>query len=290
MSDAVRSSVLVLCALLLPSAADAQTTTPPTTSSASPQQPAAEVPDPDLQLNPAEPDFTLGALPTSLRMPAGKFGFRMTHRFTRPIASGSAGQFFADFFGFDSASRVGLEVRYGLRPGTQLSLHRTNTREIQLLGQHEFLDQRAGRPVTIHGLFALDGSNNFSENFAAALGGVLSRQFAERGAVYLQPIVVLNANPDSIDGEDDHAFMVGIGGRWRIGSSRVYVVVEAAPQVAGWTTGVDHVSIGIERRAGGHMFQLTVSNSLGTTLRQVALGGVNSDDWYIGFNLTRRFF
>ena len=65
---------------------------------------------------------------------------------------------------------------------------------------------------------------------------------------------------------------------------------KAAPRVAGYTAGIDHVSVGIERRSGGHLFQLTIANSLGTTMRQVAQGGVRQSDWYIGFNLSRRFY
>jgi hypothetical protein len=38
------------------------------------------------------------------------------------------------------------------------------------------------------------------------------------------------------------------------------------------------------------MFQFNVSNTLAATLRQIARGGVNSGDWYVGFNLTRRFY
>ena len=96
-----------------------------------------------------------------------------------------------------------------------------------------------------------------------------------------------NGTPGS--GQDWTAVM-GVGARLRLGHSRVYVVAEAAPQVGGYDAGVDHVSVGIERRAGHHMFQLTVSNALGTTFRQIARGGANSGDWYIGFNLTRRFY
>ena len=46
----------------------------------------------------------------------------------------------------------------------------------------------------------------------------------------------------------------------------------------------------IEKRAGGHAFQLNFSNGFGTTLAQVARGGFNSDDWYLGFNISRKFF
>jgi hypothetical protein len=269
----VRTSLLVSIsiALLLPSLATAQTAA-----------------DPDLQVNPAEPDFTLSALPTTLRMPAGKLTFRLTHRFSRPIASGTAGEFFADLFGFDSSARIGLELRYGVRPGTEVTFHRTNDRSIQLLGQHELLRQQAGRPLTIDAIVAAEGGNNFSEEFSGTIGAVLSRQLAERGAVYIQPLFVSNTNPQP-DG-DRHTMVVGLGARIRIGQSRAYVVAEAAPQIAGYDAGVDHVSLGIEKRAGGHVFQFTVANALGTTLRQVAQGGPHRGDWFVGFNLTRRFY
>ena len=282
----VRSTVVALFVILLPSLATAQTTTPP----ASGQTNQATAPDPDLQLNPAEPDFTLGALPTTLRMPAGKFGFRMTHRFSRPIASGSVGDFFADFFGFDGAARIGLEVRYGVRPGTQLTFHRTNDRTIQFLGQHEVLRQADGRPLTIHAVLAAEGADNFSEDFSGTVGAVLSRQFADRGAVYLQPLFVSHTTLGVDDPADDHTLLLGIGTRIRLGASRAYLVIEAAPQIAGRDTGIDHVSVGLEKRAGGHMFQLTISNALGTTMRQIARGGPHRDDWFIGFNLTRKFY
>ena len=47
---------------------------------------------------------------------------------------------------------------------------------------------------------------------------------------------------------------------------------------------------GIEMRSGGHAFQINVSNGFGTTLGQLARGGVNSDSWFIGFNIARKFF
>src|SRR5687767_6048663 len=45
--------------------------------------------EPDLPFVPAEPDFTLVALPTTLRLPAGRWGFRVAHRFTRALGRGS---------------------------------------------------------------------------------------------------------------------------------------------------------------------------------------------------------
>jgi hypothetical protein len=253
--------------------------------------PPPPVSDPDRQLNLAEPDFTLGALPTTLRMPAGTFAFRLTHRFARPIASGSAGDFFADFFGFDGAARIGLELRYGIRPGTQVTVHRTNNRAIQLLGQQQLMGQREGRPLSIDAVVAVEGSDNFSEDFGTTIAGVVSHRIKTRATLYVEPIMVFNANPaEALNAEPDYTVVLGVGGRLRLGESKVYIVAEVAPRLGGYQPGVDHASFGLERRAGGHLFQITVSNALGTTLRQVAQGGFDRRDWFIGFNLSRRFF
>src|SRR5262249_20649215 len=69
----------------------------------------------DLKL--AEPDFTLAALPTSLRMPRNKWAFRVTHRFTRPLNPGPGedfGDVAGDLFGIDGGAAIGLELRFGL--------------------------------------------------------------------------------------------------------------------------------------------------------------------------------
>jgi len=283
----VRSSSFVI-ALLLPSVATAQSPPPPAASSTTQQSAAATEPDPDLLVNPAEPDFTLSALPTTLRMPSGKFAFRLTHRFSRPIASGSVGDFFADLFGFDSSAQIGLELRYGLRPGTQVAVHRTNDRTIQFLGQHQILNQRTGRPFALDALVSVEGADNFSEDFSTTVGAVISRQFTQHGAVYVQPLFVFNTNP--VEDGDQDTMLLGFGTRYRLFKSRTYIVFEAAPVVSGHDAGIDHVSFGFEHRVGGHMFQLTIANALGTTMRQIALGGPHEDDWFIGFNLSRRFF
>ncbi|HXT69209.1 MAG TPA: DUF5777 family beta-barrel protein [Vicinamibacterales bacterium] len=284
----VRSFVFVVTALLLPSFATAQSTPGATASVLAQQGQAATDPDQDLRPNPAQPDFTLGALPTTLRMPSGKFAFRLTHRFARPIASGSAGDFFADFFGFDSSARVGFELRYGVRPGTQVALHRTNDRAIQILGQQQVVRFHHRGAVTADAVVAVEGENNLSEHFSGTVGAVIGHELTDRGAVYAQPLFVSNTNHSGTG--DRHTMLLGLGARLRLGKSRTYIVAEAAPQIGGYRDGVDHVSFGIEKRAGGHVFQFNVSNALGTTFRQIARGGVNKDDWFIGFNLTRKFF
>jgi len=73
------------------------------------QTPAAPDPDrsdPDVRVDALQPDFNLVALPTTLRMPAHKWAFRVTHRFTRPLGDGDFGDLVSDFFGFDSKGKL----------------------------------------------------------------------------------------------------------------------------------------------------------------------------------------
>ena len=83
--------------------------------------------------------------------------------------------------------------------------------------------------------------------------------------------------------------MIGVGGRVRVRPA-MYLVGEITPRVSGYRPGVDQASFGLEGRAGGHTFQINFSNGFGTTLGQLARGGVDNSSWYIGFNISRKFF
>lgn len=273
--------VAVLALVLAPALAVAQTP-PPATPPAEPQRN-----NPDVRMDPLQPEFNLAALPTTLRLPAQKWAFRVTHRFTRPLGQGDLGDLASDFFGFDSGAQIGLEIRYGLRPGTQIGIHRTSDRTIQIFGQHNFLNQRDGAPIGLDALVAVEGGNNLRERRQAAVGVVLSRNLARRVALYAEPIWVANSSPFETGSND--TMMLGLGGRLRVRPG-MYLVAEVTPRIAGYDPGVNQVSVGLESRAGGHLFQLNVSNGFGTTLGQLARGGISNDDWYIGFNIARKFF
>lgn len=244
--------------------------------------------EPDLPFVPSEPDFTLIDLPTTLRLPAGRWGFRVSHRFTRALGDGDFGDLASDFFGFDSGAIVGLEVRYGLWPGMQLALLRTSDRTIQFLGQQSVLEERDGRPVGLDAIAAVQGLDNFTGDYSTVLGAVVSRRLNDRGAVYVTPMFVLKPLPESATA-DDSAFLLGLGARLRLGSSS-YIVGEYVPRLSGPDAGDDHLSFAIERRKGGHSFQINFSNSFATSLGQVARSYGSSGAWHIGFNITRKFY
>jgi hypothetical protein len=278
---------LLVCLLLLcPASVRAQE---PATAAQPPAsaQPEPERSDPDVRVDPLQPDFTLAALPTTLRMPSGKWAFRVTHRFTRNLGEGDFGDALSNLFGLDGGSQVGLEIRYGLRSGTQVGIHRTSDRAIQLFAQQNLRNERDGGAFGLDALATLEGDDNLSEHFQAALGAVLSKNAGGRAAVYAEPIVVLDANPGTTG--DDHTLMLGLGARFRFRPS-MYLMAEYTPRLAGFTPSADQVSVGFESRAGGHLFQINISNGFGTTFGQLARGGVADDQWFLGFNISRKFF
>jgi hypothetical protein len=255
-----------------------------------PPQPQPQTSDPDVRVDPLQPDFNLAALPTTLRMPEHKLAFRVTHRFSRPLGRGDFGDLVSDFFGFDSGAQIGLELRYGLLPGTQVGIHRTSERTIEIFGQHNLLNERDGKVVSVDVIGTFEGLNNLSDRKSPAVGAIVSKRVHRVAAVYAEPIVVFNTNPfagGTVDREN--TFMLGLGGRLRIRPS-TYLVGEITPRLAGYRPRVNLASFGLEARAGGHLFQINFSNGLGTTLGQIAGGGVTNDSWFIGFNISRKFF
>lgn len=250
------------------------------------QQPAPERNDPDALVDAMQPDFTLGTLPTTLRMPAGKWAFRVTHRFTRPLGEGNVGDLVSDLFGLDGGSQVGLELRYGLLPGTQIGVHRTSDRTIQLFVQQSILTQRDGGALGLDAIATLEGYDNLTEHRQSTIGVALSHNTGRHAALYVEPLFVANANPFSVG--DDTTLMLGLGARVRVRPA-TYLVAEYTPRITGYDPNDSQITFALERRAGGHLFQLNVSNGVGTTLGQLASGG-NNDNWFTGFNLSRKFF
>lgn len=254
------------------------------------QDAPAQQDDPDRDLNLAQPDFNLTALPTTLRVPRYRSAFRVTHRFGRPLGSGDFGDLLGDLFGLDSGALIGLEYRFGIFRGAQVGIHRTSSKTIEFFGQYNIRNQRDGGPFGLDLYVSTEGTNNFRDSYSPAVGVLLSREFTDRAAIYVEPFWVNNTNtlPEELV-DDNDTIIIGLGTRVRIRPT-VYLVLEGAPRVSGFDPGVNHVSFGIEKRSGGHNFQLNFSNGFGTTIADIARGGTNSDDWYIGFNISRKFF
>jgi len=170
--------------------------------------------------------------------------------------------------------------------GLQVGILRTSDRTINLF-THYSLFRRGLHAVDV--VASVDGTDNFTDSYSPSVGLLLSRELGRSGALYVHPLYVNNANLlPAGDGVDNDTLSIGLGGRLRIRPT-VYLVGEFVPRV-GYDPGVHYGTFGIEKRSGGHVFQLNFSNGLANTPGQLARGGTGREDWYLGFNISRKFF
>jgi hypothetical protein len=243
--------------------------------------------DDDAELVLAEPDFRVLNLPSTLRLPRNGSSFQMTHRFNGNLRQGSFNENGSNLFGLDQGAAVGFEYRFGVARHLQAAVYRTAIdKTFQFYGKYDALRQGASFPLSVSGLVSVEGADNFQKHYAPAVGMVVSRMVADRLALYATPVWVHNTA--AILNIDRDTFFIGIGGRVRV-SATVYFVAEAAPRAGGYRPDTAAYGFAIEKRAGGHIFQLNFNNGQGTTFGQLARGGI-SDSLYLGFNLARKFF
>jgi hypothetical protein len=285
-----RSIVFWTAALFTAAAASAAAQEAP--SDADPSEPQAAIQrnaagDDDSDVVLAEPDFRVLNLPSTLRLPVRGASFQLTHRFNGNLRQGSFDENAGNLFGLDQGAAVGFEYRFGVARHLQAAVYRTTVdKTLQLYGKYDAVRQGASIPVSLSALLSVEGADNFQERHSPALGIVVSRMVADRLALYGTPVWVHNTAATLTTDRD--TFFVGIGGRARV-SSTVYLVGEVAPRAAGYSPGKPAFGFAIEKRAGGHLFQINFNNGQGTTFAQVARGGF-ADSLYFGFNLARKFF
>ena len=256
---------------------------------------AAQTPpqdDPDLDVNFAQPDFTLVALPTTLRVPRHKSAFRVTHRFTPSAGRGR----------FRQPRRGSVRPRQRRADRPRVSI-RPHARHADRLPPHVDSHDRVLRAARGDGAGRGDSRSRFDalaidrrhEQFPRQL---LARRSARssRGRSAntprstCEPIWVNNSNAAAVRARRRQRHRDrGLGARLRVRPT-VYLVLEGAPRVAGYDPGSTQISFGLEKRSGGHMFQLTITNGFGTTMGQIARGASNTDDWHLGFSISRKFF
>ena len=273
--------------------------------SAQPPASPADAADDDAKLRPLEPDFSLVNLPTTLPLPVHAGNFHLTHRFNENLRRDSFGIQASNLFGLDEGATIQLEYRFGVMKHLEAIVSRTNVqRDIQFSAKLDLLRQstsvgppgvvitaesptmrRPGR-FGLSAIVGVEGGNNFQENYAPAIGVVVSRTIANTAAVYATPVWAHNTFPGT--GVMENTFYVGLGTRIRIVPS-LFVVAEVSPRVSGFAPGDAEFAFALEKRVGAHVFSVTFANTAATTYGQIARGG-NPQSLYLGFNLARKFF
>jgi hypothetical protein len=244
--------------------------------------------DDDAVLRPLEPDFTLINLPTTLPLPLHKGNFRLTHRFNGDLRRGDFGDQASSLFGIDEGATIGFEYRVAVVKHVEAAAYRTNfDRTIQFYGKYDAFHQHAAMPLGFSALVSIEGTNNFRQQYAPAIGASISRDVANIVAVYAVPMWVHNTAAGT--GVTRDTGMVGLGANLRLRPT-LFLTGEVTPRVAGYVIGDAEYGFGISKRVGGHVFDLTFTNTTqGTTFAQLARGGFPGS-LFFGFNIARKFF
>jgi uncharacterized beta barrel domain-containing protein DUF5777 len=243
--------------------------------------------DDDAKLRPLEPDFKIIDLPTTLPLPVHGGVFELTHRFNGNWRGRDFGDVASDFFGIDEGATIDFGYRFGLAKHVEVAASRTNfNRTIEFQGKYDAFHQEQ-RPIGLSAIISVEGENNFRENYAGALGLSLSRTVGSVAAIYVDPFWVHNSA--AITGITRDTGFIGVGGRLRF-LPGAFLLAEVSPRVGGYAPGDPLWAFGIEKRVGGHVFQLNWGNTTaGATYAEIARGG-SPGGLYLGFNLSRKFF
>jgi hypothetical protein len=132
---------------------------------------------------------------------------------------------------------------------------------------------------------AEDWSGRFRANALLSV----SHQVSDRLSFLLVPGFCSNTNfwdPDS-----EGTFSLGIGGRFMVFDD-LSLIAEWVPVLAGYKNLADSWGVGVEKKIGGHVFQVFITDSLGITASQFLPGGdllLGDGDFRLGFNIFRSF-
>ncbi len=253
------------------------------------ERPAAETPASNRTFDtPAFFGTQLLNLPTTTTPDKGDFLVRISHRFSDPVGTG-----FDNLFGLDSYANILLSLGYGITDNLTVTVGRARSyKEFEFSADWLVAEQgrTAGLPFSaaLHGgvSLATEGPGDEMKVFA---GISLARQFTRRISVLVVPALVTNANHWALNPQS--TFSLGLGARYMI-LKDFSIIGEWVPVLAGYNEIESGWGLGIEKRIGGHVFQVFVNNSLGLTPAQVLPGGdlrLGDFDFRIGFNIFRTF-
>ncbi len=206
---------------------------PPAAAPAPPAAAAAAADDDEGTLTLAEPDYRLINLPTTLRLPRFKSDFFLSHRFAGNLRRGSFTDQLSTLFGIDEGATIGFEYRFAVATHVEAVAYRTNFNQtIQLYTKLDVIHQHDSTPFSASPLVSVEGTNNFQEQFAPAVGASVSRTIGTFLALYAVPMWVHNSA--AATGLDRDTSYLGVGGRLRFRPT-VYVVAEVSPRLSGYT-------------------------------------------------------
>ena len=234
-------------------------------------------------------------LPTPRTIGKGRLLFRISHRFFPSVDEG-----YDVFYGLDGPASIFLSLGYGLTDNFSLTLGRANvSKEVEFsfrwtLLEHSmqsklplFLALQSG--VNLVTLSVPEKSTLRTENlrFHAQLSA--GYRVNDSLSLLIVPGYCTNTHPseDSFQG----TLSLGIGARYMIFDDFSFIL-EWIPVISGYKAAYSGWGAGLEKKIGGHVFQVFVLNTIGIASAQYIPGGdfsLKNGDFRLGFNIFRWF-
>ncbi len=234
-------------------------------------------------------------LPTTQTMEKGDVLFRISHRFIPKADSG-----YDSFYGLNGPAVVLFSLGFGISDRLGITVGHSN-----LFHEWEFSSSWLAAKQGTTGAFPfsavvhagvgwasqkLPGRTRLDgKNIKVNLQLSLSRQLTRRWSLLAVPSLATHTNHWEADSSG--TFALGLGTRYMF-LDDLSVLVEWVPVISGYKNTQNGWGLGFEKKIGGHVFQVFVTNTLGMTADQFVPGGelrLQDFDFRFGFNIFRSF-
>lgn len=233
-------------------------------------------------------------LPTTHSIGKGEVLFRISHRYYPSITEG-----YDSFYGLDGPAVILLSLGYGLSDNFSLTLARAKLdKEVELSMKWVLFRQEKSK-MPLSGALNIGGSlvtesqpdrDVFdADNMKFNIQAILSYQLSDALSFALVP--AYSSNTNHWDPSSEGTFALGTGGRLMVFND-FSIIWEWNPVLSGYKANSHGWALGIEKKIGGHVFQVFLLNSAGLTSSQFLPGGdlrLQDGDFRIGFNIFRLF-
>jgi hypothetical protein len=234
-------------------------------------------------------------LPTTQTTEKGHFLFRISHRYLPAVRSG-----YDSFYGVDGPSFILLSIGYGINDNLSITLGRSNLYQEAELSLHWLIFEQ-GKKTSMPFTAALHWGGSWvtqsqpgkeifqSKNFKFNLQLSLSHQISNKLSLLLVP--AYSSNTNHWEPSSEGTLALGVGGRFILVKD-IALIGEWIPVLSGYKANSNGWGWGIEKKIGGHVFQIFILNSFGLTSDQFIPGGdlrLSNNDFRIGFNIFRSF-
>jgi hypothetical protein len=233
-------------------------------------------------------------LPTTTTLGKGEFLFRISHRFQPPVSAG-----WDSLYGFDGPAFILFSFGYGITDNLMVTVGRSKLyQEWEFNADCVLAEQGKTKSLPFSATLHVGGNlvsqdepqgAEWSGRFRLSTLLSLSYQLNDRLSFLLVPAVSSNTN--FWEPASEGAFALGIGGRFMVFDD-ISLIAEWVPRLAGYKDYYSGWGLGVEKKIGGHVFQVFVTDSIGLTASQYLPGGdlkLGDGDFRIGFNIFRTF-